>query len=644
MAPAIPLAINVGAAIFAAGKAGIVAKIAVLAVASMVSQKMQQRAASRGLADQKAGQKVLVRSGNEPQRVIYGEDLVSGALVYAASTGTDNKYIHLFIALAGHEVDSIGDIYFGDTISTDTKYKTIPQVPTFTIVVSGAYTTPGNLSVTIDGNGISTAAVNDTTEVNAENIKDDINAEGLTGISATRSGSTVTITGNTGVEMTVTATGASTGFTLTETETQEELGFAYRITKYTGADSQTADADAVSELTDWTTDHRLRGIAYIYVRLEFERETWQGLPEIRAKVRGKKVYDPRTEVTAWSDNAALCARDYLSSDYGLEIGSADLPDAVWNAAANTCDETVSISAEETNSRYTLNGVISLDEQPIDIIEKMKSACMGELIHSAGSYLFYPAQYNTPSFSIGEGDIRGPMRCQPKASRHDLFNGVRGLYVEPNDLYNATDYPVVTSSTFETADGSQQILADLEVPFTHHAMDAQRLAALMLEKSRQSLVVELPVKLMALQVVCWETIKLTISDMGWTDKIFRIIDFRISLSGDDQGIDLVLQEEVSDSYSWSYTDATSVASVTPPTIANPGRLVPGTDSNNLVQLDGSSALPAVDGGNLSNVAVPGDIGVTVQEYFTDEADISTGVTDSGGVGYKLLRVPNAITIT
>ena len=645
MAAAIPVAINVGASLFVANAStSIVASIAVLVVASTVSSKLQQRALRRGLTDQKAGQKVLIRSGNEPQRVIYGEDLVAGTLVYAASTGTDNKYIHLIIALAGHEVDSIGDIYFNDTISTDAKFTSIPQVPTYTVLVGGAYTTPGNLTVTIDGTAIPSVALNDTTAVNAEAIKTGINSEALPGITATRSGSTVTITGNSGVEMTVTTADGSTGFTLTETETQEEFGPAYRINKYTGTDSQTADADAVSELTDWTTNHRLRGITYIYARLEFERETWQGLPEIRAKIRGKKVYDPRTALTAWSDNAALCIRDYLTNDYGLEIGSEDLPDSNWNAAANTCDESVSISASETNSRYTLNGSFSIDEQPIDILEKLKSSCMGELIYSAGSYLLFPAQYDAPVFSIGEGDIRGPMRAQPKASRHDLFNGVRGLYVEPSDLYNATDYPVVTSSTFETEDGSQQILADLELPFTNDAMDAQRLAALMLEKSRQSFVVELPVKLMALQVICWETIKLTISDMGWTDKVFRIIDYRISLSGDDQGIDLVLQEESSDSYSWSYTNATAVDAVTAPVIANPGRLVPGTDPDNLVQLDATSALPAVDGGSLTNISTPGDVGVTIQEYFVAESDISTGITDSGGVGFKLLRVPNSITIT
>ena len=39
-----------------------------------------------------------------------------------------------------------------------------------------------------------------------------------------------------------------------------------RIKKHLGADAQSADADLVSEISQWTTNHRLRGISYLYVR------------------------------------------------------------------------------------------------------------------------------------------------------------------------------------------------------------------------------------------------------------------------------------------------------------------------------------------------------------------------------------------
>jgi len=56
-------------------------------------------------------------SGNiEPRRMIYGEMLVSGMNVIPPLTsGTNNEYLHQVLALSGHELNSIGQIYFNRT-------------------------------------------------------------------------------------------------------------------------------------------------------------------------------------------------------------------------------------------------------------------------------------------------------------------------------------------------------------------------------------------------------------------------------------------------------------------------------------------------------------------------------------------------
>lgn len=112
-----------------------------------------------------------------------------------------------------------------------------------------------------------------------------------------------------------------------------------RINKHLGASNQSADSDLVSEVTDWTNRHRLRGIAYLYVRLTFDADTFpNGVPEITTVVKGKKVYDPRTNTTVWSDNPALCLRDYLTStSYGLGEVTANVDDDLISTAANVCD-------------------------------------------------------------------------------------------------------------------------------------------------------------------------------------------------------------------------------------------------------------------------------------------------------------------
>ena len=66
-----------------------------------------------------------------------------------------------------------------------------------------------------------------------------------------------------------------------------------RIKLHLGSPDQTADTFLVDESAHWTTQHRLRGIAYMYVRLAFDADVFpNGIPEITATISGKKVYDP----------------------------------------------------------------------------------------------------------------------------------------------------------------------------------------------------------------------------------------------------------------------------------------------------------------------------------------------------------------
>ncbi len=115
--------------------------------------------------------------------------------------------------------------------------------------------------------------------------------------------------------------------------------------KHTGSDSQTYDTDLTSEVPRWTSAHRLRGIAYVYVRLVYDPNTFfAGVPTITADVKGVKCYDTRTSTTIWSDNPAVIIRNYLiNTRYGRGIDSALIDDTSFETAANFCDELVTFN-------------------------------------------------------------------------------------------------------------------------------------------------------------------------------------------------------------------------------------------------------------------------------------------------------------
>ena len=59
---------------------------------------------------------IMTRSPTSARQIIYGQSKVSGTVVFLATSGTKNEYLHVVVALAGHEVEEIGDVYFNEDL------------------------------------------------------------------------------------------------------------------------------------------------------------------------------------------------------------------------------------------------------------------------------------------------------------------------------------------------------------------------------------------------------------------------------------------------------------------------------------------------------------------------------------------------
>lgn len=296
-----------------------------------------------------------VRSAVETRKVIYGEAMVGGPLVYAATSGTTNELLHIVVPVAGHEVSSIGDVYFDDANASNDFYTRthivdITAQAHMTICALAPYT------VTLTLNGVdfpvSVNCIDGDAQPNATQITDTLynNITGAAGYAAEN----YTVTRLSDVALRIESKTAGQEFTHSIATTDEsdtvrlfastqQRGSIWQVTKHLGAAAQAADADLVAAFPGaWTTDHKLSGVAYIYARLSYDADRWPtGIPVIKAVVKGKLVYDPRSTTTAWSDNPALCIRDYLlDTSLGLGADSTEIDDASFIAAANVCDELV----------------------------------------------------------------------------------------------------------------------------------------------------------------------------------------------------------------------------------------------------------------------------------------------------------------
>lgn len=120
-----------------------------------------------------------------------------------------------------------------------------------------------------------------------------------------------------------------------------------RLKVLRGGSAQEADPDIVSEIDRLNGNFRGSRIAYIYARIEFDRDLFpNGLPSIRGRFKTNRPLDPRTGTRKFTGNIALILREYLT-DNTLGLGYttsddpavfADLSEESVIAAANVCDE------------------------------------------------------------------------------------------------------------------------------------------------------------------------------------------------------------------------------------------------------------------------------------------------------------------
>jgi hypothetical protein len=385
-----------------------------------------------------------------------------------------------------------------------------------------------------------------------------------------------------------------------------EGGSYVRIKRYFGTSTQEADPHLVSDTASlavnngrWTSSHRLQGIAYIYVRFEYSADAFpNGVPSVSAVIRGKKVFDPRTGTTAWSDNPALCLRDYITSDYGLAQSPSKVEDSLVITAANICDQTI-----DSEKRYTCNGNFVTSFEPNQVVSDLLTSMGGLFWYSQGKWRMKAAAYTTPTFtasisgatmtvtavslgtlSIGdsvsgvgvstetkitgfgtgsggvgtytvsvpqtissqtmyavvtldENDLRSGISLSTRHSRRNNFNTVKGKFRGAESDWQEADYPVVTDPVYVTTDNGVVNTLDYTLPFTSSSKTAQRLANVALRRNREQLTFSASFGLNAFQVEVGDFVHINNTRFGWVNKPFEVTSWNFGLT---EGLDLQVQ--------------------------------------------------------------------------------------------------------
>jgi len=408
------------------------------------------------LEDKYKGQLINKSSNIQKIPVIYGERLVGGTRVFVSTGGgKKNQYLYIALVLSEGEVDSIGDIYINDIISTDSRF------------------------------------------------------------------------------------------------TNKATIYKYRGTDNQAATTLFADADE-----SWTSAHQLKGVAYLAMRFKYDQDVFTSIPEIRAVVKGKKVYNPATQITEWSDNPALCLRDYLTNPrYGKGLPASAIDDASIIQAASDCDSLVTPYGGATDiPLFKFNAIIDTGETVFDNVKKIIASMRGILPYSNGKYSLLVDKDQSSTFTLTEDNILSDIKIV-SSSKENKFNQVTAKFPNPAKRWelDTVTYPD-SGSTEETAflnEDNQQILSKEitlhNVTNAYRAKDLARIACL--ASRRQSLTVSVTCTSEALNIAVGDIVTIEHDSLGWTGTAvqeFRVMGMVLDDSGE---VDLTLQQYDASIYPW-----------------------------------------------------------------------------------------------
>jgi hypothetical protein len=500
-----------------------------LIIGGLALSATQAKRARRKARDQYNAQQVdrLVNTSSpvSPRMLVLGRARVGGAVFFKASTGTNRSTFVQCIALASHEIDALESVYFNDQ------------------------------AVTLDGSGNVTSAPYAVTTTESAWATGTGSAQNLAHTPI--AGSVRAFTGTPGPEGDLTEvfasgsalTGAGTSITTTSGATiqyqhlRTSSNASVRLVQ--GTDTQVADARLQALFPGvWTSNHRALGVAYLVCEFSYSEASFPtGLPLVTALIRGAKVYDPRSGLTAWSENPALLMRHvYSHPSFGKATVTAD-EDARIEAAADACDTSTGYvvdGATTTVALYRAATVAPFGTPARELLDDLAQAMGGSWAFAGGELYLKPGVWSASVLSLTEADLAvisrdgateqmHPIELVVHRERTSLFNTVNLQIYDGQQDHKQVALAPVTDSALVTRDGAT-LVQDVTLSAVGFAPQAQHVAAIMMRDARDPLTVTLPFKLKAYPVELFDTIDLTISRYGWSAKTFQVVGRNWSADG------------------------------------------------------------------------------------------------------------------
>jgi hypothetical protein len=298
---------------------------------------------------------------------------------------------------------------------------------------------------------------------------------------------------------------------------------------FTGTSNQDICTTLKTAIPTW--DEYMPNTAYIYMKLKHDSNVFHGLPQITVLIDGVKVYNPSTGVTEYSNNPALCARDFIvrsSRRGGMGFSSSRLDESTFTAAATYC----------TAKGWTIGLPITEDQSASDNMSQILSCFRGALIYSGTLYKlkYKDLNYETSVMDVDESDVifdgnNSTLRIS-QPSIFDTPNGINIKFLNSELNYQGDDL-VLSDPELIDNDGGDYREETITIKGINSVTNAMKMAAYFLERMRYNKTAEFGAisKLLALEPL--DLINFTHEIPGWVDKQLRVTGMGFNPEGNVQ---------------------------------------------------------------------------------------------------------------
>jgi hypothetical protein len=425
------------------------------------------------------------------------------------------------------------------------------------------------------------------------------------------------------------------------TSNDSRFGTTITIQPFFGGDSQSASS-LLSTLTNWGSNHKLSGIAYIAFRIEWDADKYTGIPNIQAKVQGKLIstYDGSSSETAnqYSTNPAFILLNYLTDTrFGKAIPIANIDIPSFYTASTVCATQITpyTGASQINLIDT-NVVLDTSNKIMDNVRNLLRGMRGLLTYQQGKYRLVVETTGSSVLTLNKDNVIGGIQVQSE-KKNSKFNKIQATFINPEKNYQSDTIVYDTNhSTYLSEDGNILQEGAIDLPTITSPYQAKEMAKLVLLRSRNSLAVSLTANYQAMNLAVGDIVSLTEDLTGFSAKSFRVAGLAINA---DYTVSLSLTEH-QDSF-YTFETQSQVATEPDTSFPNPFTVQPPasvTLADELIEYNDGTVIVAM---NITIGASPDNFVREYQVEYKRTAD-SNFIVHSRGTVDLFHRVLNVIS--